>query len=288
MKKGLILEGGAMRGMFTAGVMDVLMENGIEFDGAIGVSAGAAFGVNYKSKQIGRVLRYNTKFSRDKRYCGLRVLLKTGNIYSTDFCYKEVPLVHDPFDFDAFEKNPMDFYVVATDVETGKAVYHKYQGRTDPCFDWIRASASMPIVSQIVDIDGRKFLDGGVSDSIPVQYFESMGYTKNIAVLTQCTGYKKKKNKAMPIIKLMYREYPKFIKTLANRHIEYNKTIAYIEEKEKRGELFVIRPECELPVSRVEKNPEKLKEAYEIGRQTAQKNLTKIKTFLNTTNNESA
>ena len=281
MKTGLILEGGAMRGMFTAGVMDVLMDNGVEFDGAIGVSAGAAFGVNYKSKQIGRVLRYNTKFSRDSRYCGLRVLLKTGNIYSTDFCYKEVPMVHDPFDFDAFENNPMDFYVVATDVQTGKAVYHKYEGRADHGFDWIRASASMPIVSQVVDIDCQKLLDGGISDSIPVRYFESIGYTKNVAVLTQCRGYQKKKNKAMPIIRLKYRQYPNFVKTLENRHIVYNDTLAYIGEKEKRGELFVIRPECELPVSRVEKNPEKLKEAYEIGRRTAQKNLTKIKAFLN-------
>jgi len=283
MKTGLILEGGAMRGMFTAGVMDVLLENEIKFDGAIGVSAGAAFGVNYKSRQIGRVLRYNTKFSSDKRYCGLRVLLKTGNIYSTDFCYNEVPLVHDPFDFDEFEKNPMDFYVVATDVENGNAVYHKYEGLSDHGFDWIRASASMPLVSQIVDIDGQKLLDGGIADSIPVKYFESIGYTKNIAVLTQCANYQKKKNKVMPIIKLKYRKYPKFAQTLANRHIMYNNTLSYIEEKEKSGELFVIRPESKLPVSRVEKNPQKLKEAYEIGRRTAQKNLTKIKTFLNIT-----
>lgn len=280
MKTGLILEGGAMRGMFTAGVMDVLMENGIEFDGAIGVSAGAAFGVNYKSKQIGRVLRYNTRFVRDKRYCGLRVLLKTGNIYSTQFCYEEVPLKHDIFDFDTFEKNPMEFYVVATDVESGKAVYHKYKGRADHCFDWIRASASMPLVSQFVEINGQKLLDGGISDSIPVKYFESIGYTKNIAVLTQCKGYQKKKNEAMPLVKLKYRKYPNLIETMANRHIVYNDTLAYIEEKEQGGELFVIRPEQELPVSRVEKDPKKLKEAYEIGRRTAEKHLTGISEFL--------
>ena len=282
MKKGLILEGGAMRGLFTAGVMDVLMENGVEFDGAIGVSAGAAFGVNYKSKQIGRVLRYNTRFCRDSRYCGLRTLLKTGNIYSTEFCYEEVPLVHDLFDFDTFEKNPMEFYVVATDVETGDAVYHKYLGRDDHCFDWIRASASMPIVSQIVDIDGQKLLDGGISDSIPVRYFESIGYTKNVVVLTQCKGYKKKKNKALPIIKSKYRKYPNLVDRLANRHIVYNDTVSYIEEQEKNGGLFVIRPEYALPVSRVEKDPEKLKAAYDIGRETAKKHLEKIKAFLNT------
>ena len=279
MKTGLILEGGAMRGMFTAGVMDILMENCIEFDGAIGVSAGAAFGVNYKSKQIGRVLRYKTRFVRDKRYCGLRVLLKTGNIYSTQFCYEEVPLKHDIFDFDTFEKNPMEFYVVATDVESGKAVYHKYEGRADHCFDWIRASASMPLVSQFVEIDGQKLLDGGISDSIPVKYFESIGYTKNIAVLTQCKGYQKK-NEAMPLVKIKYRKYPSLIETMANRHIVYNDTLAYIEEKEQSGELLVIRPEQELPVSRVEKDPKKLKEAYEIGRRTAEKHLTEIMEFL--------
>lgn len=280
MKKGLILEGGAMRGLFSAGVMDVLMENAIVFDGAIGVSAGAAFGVNYKSGQIGRVLRYNTKFVRDKRYCGLRVLLKTGNIYSTEFCYDEVPLKHDIFDFDAFESNPMEFYVVATDVETGKPVYHKYEGKKDHCFDWIRASASMPIVSEIVEIEGRKLLDGGISDSIPVRYFESIGYDRNIAVLTQCKGFVKKKNKAMPLFRLKYKKYPKLIETMARRHVDYNETLNYIEEKEKRGELFVLRPETELPVSRVEKDPAKLKSAYEMGREAATKNLDKIIKFL--------
>ena len=269
-----------MRGMFSAGVMDVLMENGIEFDGAIGVSAGAAFGVNYKSKQIGRVLRYNTRFVRDKRYCGLRVLLKTGNIYSTDFCYDEVPLKHDVFDFDTYEKSPMEFYVVATDVETGKPVYHKYGGRADRCFEWIRASASMPLVSQFVEIDGQKLLDGGISDSIPVRYFESIGYGRSIAVLTQCKGFQKKPNKALPLVKVKYRKYPALIKTLANRHHVYNDTLAYIEKKEQAGELLVIRPEQELPVRHVEKDPEKLRAAYEMGRSTATKRLPEILQFL--------
>ncbi|MBR6709060.1 MAG: patatin family protein [Clostridia bacterium] len=280
MKKGLILEGGAMRGMFTAGVMDVLMENGIVFDGAVGVSAGAAFGVNYKSGQIGRVLRYNTRFVRDKRYCGMRVLLKTGNIYSTEFCYNEVPLKHDPFDFDAYARNPMEFYLVCTDVETGEAVYHRYAGREDHCFDWIRASASMPLVSQIVEIDGRKLLDGGIADSIPVRFFEQIGYNRNIAVLTRPRGYQKSKNSTMPLVRLKYRRYPKFVEAIANRHNMYNETLAYIEQREQAGELFVIRPAQELPVSRVEKDPEKLREAYEIGRKTATVQMAQITEYL--------
>ncbi len=285
MKKGLIMEGGAMRGLFTAGVIDVLMENGIEFDGAIGVSAGAAFGCNYKSKQIGRVLRYNTRFIRDKRYCGLGVLLKTGNLFSTEFCYGDVPMKYDIFDFDTFEKNPMEFYTVCTDLDTGKAVYHKYEGRADHGFDWVRASASMPLVSQIVEIDGQKLLDGGIADSIPVNFFESIGYTRNIAVLTQPADYRKSENKLMPLIKLKYRKYPRLIEAMANRHRVYNETVELINSKEKSGELFVIRPEQKLPVGRVEKDPDKLKEAYNIGRHTAKKQIDLIKGFLGIGNN---
>lgn len=280
MKTGLILEGGAMRGMFTAGVIDVMMENNIEFDGAIGVSAGAAFGCNYKSKQIGRVIRYNTKFCRDKRYCGIRVLLKTGNIYSTDFCYGEVPLKHDIFDFDTYENNPMEFYVVCTDIQTGKAVYHKYEGMNDNGFDWIRASASMPLVSQIVEIDGIKLLDGGIADSIPLEYFESIGYDRNILVLTQPKEYQKQANKLMPIIRKKYKAYPKLIDAMENRHIVYNETLKYIAQKEAAGEILVIRPETNLPVSRVERDPQKLNAAYMIGKEIAAKHIQDIIKFL--------
>lgn len=280
MKRGLILEGGAMRGLFTAGVMDVLMENGVAFDGVIGVSAGAAFGCNYKSGQIGRVLRYNTRFCRDKRYSGLGVLMKTGNIFSTDFCYGEVPLKYDTFDFDTFEKNPMEFWVVATSLETGKAVYHRYDGFSDHGFDWIRASASMPLVSQIVEIDGEPLLDGGIADSVPVRYFESIGYDKNVVVLTQPENYKKGKNRLMPFIKMKYKKYPKFVETAENRHKVYNETLNYIKEKERSGDLLVIRPDRNLPVGKVEKDPENLKKAYEIGRMVAEKKLEEIKEYL--------
>lgn len=281
MKKGLILEGGAMRGLFSAGVLDVLMENGVTFDGAVGVSAGAAFGCNIKSHQIGRVLRYNTRFCTDKRYCGMSSLLKTGNIYSTEFCYGEVPLKYDPFDFETYKKDPMEFYVVSTDVETGRPVYHKYTGEENSGFDWIRASASMPLVSQIVEIDGQKLLDGGISDSIPVEFFESLGYDRNIAVLTQPKTYQKSKNKMMPLIKIKYRKYPKFIGTVANRHIMYNAETALVSEKEHNGTLFVIRPESPLPVGRVEKDPEKLREAYEIGRSAMKERLEDLLIYLN-------
>lgn len=280
MKRGLILEGGAMRGMFTAGVMDVMMEHGIDFDGVIGVSAGAAFGCNYKSGQIGRVIRYNTRFCADKRYGGLGVLLREGNIFSTPFCYEEVPLKHDVFDFDAYDRNPMEFYVVCTDIESGKAVYHRYEGLQDHRFDWIRASASMPLVSQIVEIDDMKLLDGGVADSIPVLYFESIGYDRNVVILTQPESYVKKKNPMMPLVKLKYRRFPKLIEAMANRHVGYNETLEYIRIKEETGELLVIRPEEPLNIKKVEKNPEELRRVYELGRAAGQRRLAEIRAFL--------
>lgn len=280
MTKGLILEGGAMRGLFTAGVIDVMMEHGIRYDGAIGVSAGAVFGCNYKSGQIGRVVRYNTQFCRDKRFCGLHSLLKTGNIYNAEFCYGDVPLKYDLFDLEAYKENPMDFYVVCTDIETGKAVYHNYLGSEKSGFDWLRASASMPLVSQIVEIDGQKLLDGGIADSIPVQYFESIGYDRNVVVLTRPYGYRKEKNQMISLIRHKYRKYPKLVEGMKKRHLIYNKQLEYVEKLEKEGKLFVIRPNVEIPVKRVEKNPDKLKFAYEFGRVTAEKRMGELLRFL--------
>ena len=285
MKTGLILEGGAMRGMFSAGVMDVMMENGILFDGIIGVSAGAAFGVNYKSGQIGRAIRYNAKYCRDKRYCGVVSLLKTGNLFNTEFCYGEVPLKLDVFDFDTYEKYPTAFYVTCTDIESGKPVYHEYTGRNDHGFDWIRASASLPLVSQIVEIDGAKLLDGGIADSIPVTYFESIGYTKNVVILTQPQGYRKEKNRVLPLIRMKYRKYPNLVKVLENRHLMYNAELELITKQEQRGKLFVIRPDFPLSVKRAEKDSAKLTACYEIGRRTAEKELVQLIAFMNHTEN---
>lgn len=282
MKTGLILEGGAMRGMFTAGVMDVLMENGVTFDGAVGTSAGAAFGCNYKSHQIGRVIRYNTRYCKDKRFCSISSLIKSGDIYNADFCYGDIPSKYDIFDFDTYKNDPMEFYSVCTDIETGKAVYHKYTGDEDSGFDWIRASASMPLVSKIVEIDGKKLLDGGMADSIPLKFFESIGYDRNVVVLTQPADYRKKPNGAMPLIRIAYRKYPKLVEAMANRHIVYNDTIDYINSEEKTEKLLVIRPENPLPVSRMEKDPEKLKAAYNEGRKAADQKLDAVRKFLNT------
>ncbi len=280
MKTGLVLEGGAMRGMFTAGILDVFMEEGVHFDGAIGVSAGAAFGLNYKTGQISRAIRYNMRYGRDKRYCGLWSLLSDGNLYSRRFCYGDVPLKHDKFNFAAYERNSMPFYVVATDIETGQPVYHEYGGQSDHLFEWVRASASMPLVSQPVEIEGRKLLDGGISDSIPLRYFESLGYGRNVVILTQPDEYEKKENGLLRAVRLMYRKYPALVKAMEERHLHYNDTLQYIKERELSGEVLVLRPYTALPVSRVEKDPENLRKAYEIGRCTAYRRLPGIRAFL--------
>ncbi len=280
MKKGLIMEGGAMRGLFTAGVIDVLMEKGIEFDGAVGVSAGAAFGCNYKSKQIGRVLRYNLDYCRDPRYCSFRSLIKTGDMFGAKFCYDELPNKLDLFDYEAFDSETMEFHVVCTNVETGKPVYQMFEKRDDDLLEWIRASASMPMASRIVEVGGYRLLDGGISDSIPLKYFEEQGYDRNVVILTQPKDYQKGPNKLMPIMKRVLKKYPELLKTMADRHISYNETTEYINKKEDAGEVLVIRPEKPLEIGRVEHDPAKIKAVYELGREAGEKHLNSVKMFL--------
>lgn len=282
MKTGLIMEGGAMRGLFTAGITDVLMENNITFDGAIGVSAGAAFGCNYKSKQIGRALRYNKTYCRDKRYCSLHSLLTTGDLFGAVFCYREIPEVLDLFDNETFYKNPMDFYVVCTDMNTGDAVYKKLE-RSDHGLvcEWIRASASLPLVSKPVILNGRPLSDGGTADSIPIRFFESLGYNKNVIILTREKGYYKKSSKLMNfMMKLCLIKYPKLAEAIEKRAKMYNETLEYIEQKEAKGEIFVFRPKSSLPIERIEKDPDKLQMAYDIGRALANEKLAELKAFL--------
>ena len=279
MKTGLVLEGGAMRGLFTAGVLDVLMEHGISFDGAVGVSAGACFGCNYKSKQIGRVIRYNERFCKDKRYCSFYSLITTGDLYGAEFCYHTIPDELDIFDVDTFEQNPMEFYVTCTDVETGKPVY-KLCDLGENYLEWIRASASMPLASRIVEMDGKKYLDGGISDSVPLRFFERIGYEKNVVVLTRPETYMKKKNRLMPVMRRVFKPYPAFINTLANRHDVYNETIAYIRRQEKEGKVFVLCPDAALPAGYMPKNKETIRQTYELGRKKALEQLPAVTAFL--------
>ena len=280
MKTGLIMEGGAMRGMFTAGVLDVLMENGLVTDGAIGVSAGAVFGCNYKSHQIGRVIRYNTEYCNDKRYASFKNLVKTGNLYSEQFCYHEVPEKLDPFNEAAFAASPMDFFVVCTDVKTGEPIYHKCRKGDAEDVLWMEASASMPLAAKIVKIGHYGLLDGGVADSIPVRFFESIGYKRNLIILTQPKGYVKKKNKFLPAIRAKYFRYPAFVEAVADRHERYNETLSYISMLEQAGKDYVIRPPIPLEIGAMERDPAQLRRVYETGRAVAQIQVEKIRDFL--------
>lgn len=280
MKKGLVLEGGGHRGIFTAGVLDVFLENNISFDGVIGVSAGAVHGASFLSKQKGRSLRYALKYCNDKRYMGLGSLLKTGDYFNVDFCYYQLPQVLDPFDNETFENQKTAYYTVSTDVNTGEAVYHQCTTLRDDYIKWIVSSASMPLVAKIVEVDGQKLLDGGVADSIPEAAFRKMGYTKNVVILTQPKGYEKSKNSMLPLIKRIYKKYPKFIEAVENRHIVYNQELKDLEDLEKSGDVLVLRPRQELVASRTERNPEKMQETYNQGREIALAELEKIKAFL--------
>lgn len=281
MKKGLVLEGGGHRGIFTAGILDVFLENNICFDGVIGVSAGAVHGASFLSKQKGRSLRYALKYCNDKRYMGIGSLLKTGDYFNVDFCYYLLPQVLDPFDNDTFENQTSEYFTVSTDVETGEAVYHQCKTLRNDYIKWIVASASMPLVARIVDIEGQKLLDGGVADSIPESAFRKMGYTKNVVVLTQPKGYEKKSNSMLPLIKRIYRKFPNFVKAVENRHLIYNQEIKDLEELEKSGDVLILRPKTDLVASRTERNPKKMQDSYNQGRLLALEEIEKVKAFLN-------
>ena len=279
MKKGLVLEGGAMRGLWTAGVTDVMMEHNVRPDGLIGVSAGAAFGCNYKSWQVGRAIRYNTRFAKDKRYSGWRSLLTTGDYFNAQFGYHVVPYEYDLFDTETFRQSPLEFTVVCTDVETGEAVYHVMDHVDYDELEWLRASASMPLASKVVEVQGRKLLDGGVSDSIPLEYYERQGYRRNVVILTQPLGYQKEHNSLMPLMRLALRQYPRFLKALDERHLMYNQQLRYVAQAEQEDRCLVIRPEEKIPIGHLSHDPQQMRKVYDLGRQVGQKYIDKIKEF---------
>lgn len=279
MKKGLVLEGGAMRGLFSAGVIDILMENNLLPDGVIGVSAGAAFGCNIKSKQPGRVIRYNKKLAHDWRYASFRSLLTTGDYFGGEYAYHYMPRHLDYFDVETFNNNPMEFWAVCTNVGTGKAVYKRLMEVDNNCLEYIRASASMPIAARIVTVEGKKLLDGGIADSIPLRFFQEQGYDRNLVVLTQPANYVKEPNKLMPLMRLWLRRHPRIIRALEQRHIMYNDQLEYVRQEEKKPNTLVLRPETALTIGHLSHNPDDMQATYEHGRKVATKHLEEIKAF---------
>ncbi len=269
-----------MRGLFTAGILDLLLEAGVAFDGVVGVSAGAAFGINFVSRQLGRTIRYNKRFAHNWRYCSIRSWLATGDLFGAEFAYHTLPDRLDPFDSKAFEQSKTDFHLVCTDVRTGKAVYKHLKKGGQETYDWVRASASMPFVSKPVSIGEHLLLDGGVADSIPLAYFENEGYARNVVILTQPADYTKGHNKLMPLMRMALRHYPAMVQALDTRHIMYNQELEYVRQREAEGKALVIRPTEPLHIGHVSHDPKEMQAVYDIGRREGKRQLDKIKAFL--------
>ena len=280
MKTGLLLEGGAMRGLYTAGILDVFMEKGIKIDGIIGVSAGALFGMNYKSKQIGRVLRYNKKYARNKDYMGFYSLISTGDIMNREFCFNKIVNELDPVDFDTFKRTEVKFYAVVTNMETGKPEYIKIDDLKDKVqLEYLRASGSMPYVSKPVIIKGKKYLDGGISDSIPIEKIMSMGFDKVVVILTRPIQYRKKKgNEKIP--QIYYHKYPKLVETINNRYKMYNEEVEKVIQLEKEKKIFVIRPSRTVGIKRIERDIDKIQEMYDLGKSDIQEKMDGLLNYL--------
>ena len=280
MKRGLVLEGGGMRGLFSAGVLDALLElKELSVNGIVGVSSGALFGVNYVSKQKERAVRYNKKYADDKRYMGLHSWITTGNAVNKDFAFYELPYKLDVFDNETFKKAQTDFYVVMTNVESGKPEYVLIEDAFAQ-MEYLRATSALPFASKIIEINGKKYLDGGISDSIPIDFCESLGYDKIIAVLTRPEGTYKE-DKLGFLYKLVYRKYPNLVNSLLNMATDYEKVLVKIKDLENKGKIFVVRPPEVLKIGRLEKNRDKIQKVYDTGLNTGLKELDNIVKYLN-------
>jgi predicted patatin/cPLA2 family phospholipase len=277
---GLVLEGGGIRGIYTAGVLDCFLEEDIRTDALFGVSAGIVNGINYVSGQKGRSLKVNTDYLKDKRYLSIYSLLTTGNIFGVDFCYNVLPNKLLPYDYEAFQKNPTKCFSVVSNLITGHAEYRLCKDMRSQ-LDYVRASASLPLLSRIVKIDGSLYLDGGVCDSIPLAASMHYGCTKNIVVLTRPKGYRKTPSHMIPAVSYTYRRYPNFVKAYKTRHIRYNRSLDFAAKQEADKTAFVIRPSRLLKVGRLEKNPERIHAMYQLGYNDAKKLIPEIKKFLN-------
>lgn len=276
---GLVLEGGGMRGVYTAGVLDFFLEENFFVDGVIGVSAGAVQAVNFVSRQEKRGFRVIATYVNDKRYMSFRSLLLTGDLFNRKFCYERIPNELDPFDYETFRNSSTRCYATATNVLTGEASHLELKDLHDD-MDKLRASGSLPLVSNLVNIDGIPHLDGGIADSIPFDAFRRMGYGKCIVVLTRAKGYRKSPNRLVPIIRLKYRKYPKFIAACENRFRVYNETLDALEAAEARGDVFVIRPQKTVEVARLERNASKLEALYREGFAEAKERFDDLKRFI--------
>lgn len=266
---GLVLEGGGMKGIYTAGVLEFFLDKEIEFSSCYGVSAGACHLCSYLSKQKKRAYRISVNYLDNKGYCGPFSLMTTGDLFGSAMCYDLIPNYLDPYDYDTFKKYDGKAYAVATNIKTGRPEYLELKDMHKDIAA-VRASSSMPLVSRNVKIDGELYLDGGISDSIPIRKSIADGNRKNVVILTKETGYRRQPASYLAAIKARYIKYPKVYEMMKERHLNYNATLDYLEQQEENGKAFVIRPKNKSAVGRVEKDAEKLKALYEEGYQDAE------------------
>ena len=279
-KIGLILEGGGRRGIYTAGVLDFFIYKNIKVDWVVGVSAGGCHAASYLSKQYNRAFRTNIDYLDDKDYISFKNLIKNGSIFGMDLMFNKIPNELYPYDYETFNKSKSKFIVVATNCDTGKAEYFQLNDMKKDII-YLQASCSIPMFANIVEINGFKLLDGGVSDSIPIEYALKQGCNKNIVILTRDKTYIKSKVKFLSLVKRKYKKYPKLVKSIANRHLKYNKTLNLIKSLEEKNEIFVIQPKYPVKVSQVEKNKDKLIKLYNDGYNDAKNSYEKIIEFIN-------
>ena len=260
---GLVLEGGGFRGIFTAGVLDVFLREKLFFNYVLGVSAGAAYGVSYVSRQYERNLAVN-QYVSDKRYCGWRNYFRNGSYFNWDFVYREIPEKLIPFSFETFRSSGVRMRVAVTNCFSGKAEYPYLNDTSNDRFrKLLTATSSLPFISPMVEMDGKSYMDGGIADAIPVQQAFKDKMDRVVVILTRQEGYRKKESRATAILRVVYRKYPNMVKSFVERADRYNKTLDMLEQLEREGRVFIIRPQSPLKVARMENDPEKLRRVYD-------------------------
>lgn len=275
MKVELIIEGGGMRGAYSAGVLDYFIDADIKFNDIVGVSSGVAVALNYVSGQKGRNLEIFTKYANDKRYFGVESFIRTGSMFGLDFIFKTIPTEYLPFDYDSFKNSGINLTAVVTDLQTGKAHYELIDDLHSK-IDYAIASASLPMISKTVRIDGLELLDGGIADPIPIKHSRIVGFNRQVLVLTRNEGYRKNRRVGYNFLIAKYIRYRNFIHTLRTRHHIYNSSLDFAEELEKLREAVIIRPSQPLTIDRFERNPDRLKALYDLGYNDAKAKYSQI------------
>lgn len=279
---GIIFEGGGMRGAYTAGIIDALLEHDMNFEYCYGISSGATHATTYLSRQRGRAIQIVTDYIKDKRYFSIMNLIKTGNLFNVDFIYDTIPHELNPYDYETAKNNPAKFFVGVINMETSKGEFLRVKDIEEEYMK-VCASMSLPLIANMVEIDGQRYLDGGIADSLPIQRSINDGNKKSVLVLTQDATYRKKLDKILPLVAIKYRKFPGFVHMVKTRHIRYNASLDQIAEEEKAGRAFVLRPKKPVKIGRLELNRKKMLALYREGYEDGIEAMPRLKAFLEDT-----